>query len=179
VVVEEVSMEQRISQRIVGYHIPNYMSEILVRDYAKTFLKMVISKDSDSYEFTYKVTNYQRLMTDKISSAQKMKLLEILYEINKANEDHLIPGEKYLLEPALIYWKNQELNRENVRILYYPDIREEPFLRKWLVIIEKILDPSVGKERELIDEIRNFLRQGNNPDRIKMLIEKRRVAQFS
>lgn len=171
-------MEQRINQRITGYHIPDYIGEILVRDHAKTFLKMVISKNADSYEFTYEITGYQRLTANRISSGQKMKLLEILYEINGINEDRLIPGEKYLLEPALIYWRNQELQRENVRLLYYPDIREEPFLRKWLALIEKILNPSAMEERELLEDIRTLLRKENDPDQIKKLIRKRRLERF-
>ena len=37
-------MEERLSRRIVGHSIPEYMIEILIQDYAGPFLRMVVSR---------------------------------------------------------------------------------------------------------------------------------------
>ncbi len=167
-------MEQRMNQRIVGYHLPNYMCEILIHDYTGTFLRMVITQKQNRYDFTYELTGFERCVTSRMSTGQKLRLLESLYEINQINEDHLIPAEKYMLEPALIYWRNGDPSRKNIRLLFYPDIKEEPFMKKWLSIVESVLNSDEPKERQLLDDIRKMLRQGNNPDSLKKLLASKR-----
>lgn len=46
-------MEERLSRRIVGHSIPEYMIEILIQDYAGTFLRMVVSRNAGVYDLSY------------------------------------------------------------------------------------------------------------------------------
>ncbi len=167
-------MEQRMTQRITGYHLPNYISEILIHDYTRTFLRMVITQKQNRYDFTYELTGFERCLTNRLNTHQKLQLLESLYEVNQINEDHLIPAEKYLLDPALIYWRNENTCRNNIRILFYPDMKEVPFMKKWLLIVETLLDTDVAKEKQILDDIRHMLRRGNDPECLKKLLEESR-----
>lgn len=169
-------MGDRISQRLIGHRLPEYMVEILVGGYAKAFLPMGILRKEDSYTFDYSLNGYRRCMANRLSAKEKFRLLEILYDMNEDNENHLIPGERYLLEPELIYWRNHQIQANTLRILFYPDIKGEPFQKKWLVLIEKILDPGISEERSLLDQIRVLLQKQNNPFLIRKLIEKNRVS---
>ena len=49
-------MEERLSQRIVGHAIPEYMIEVLIQDYAGTFLRMVVSRNGGVYDLSYELT---------------------------------------------------------------------------------------------------------------------------
>lgn len=133
-------MEERLSQRIVGHAIPEYMIEVLIQDYAGTFLRMVVSRNEGVYDLSYELNGYRRCMAQRLPSAEKFCLLELLYDINEENENHLIPAERYMLEPELIYWKDHQIGRKTVRLLFYPDVKGEPFLRKWLILIEKNIE---------------------------------------
>lgn len=168
-------MEDRIRQRLIGHRLPEYMVEILTGGYAKAFIPMGILRKEDSYTFDYSLNGYQRCRANRLPTQEKFRLLEILYDMNEDNENHLISGERYLLEPELIYWRNQRIQANTVRILFYPDIKGEPFQKKWLIFIEKILDPGIPAEGRLLDQIRSLLQKQNNPFQIRKLIEKNRV----
>ena len=82
-------MEERLSRRIVGHSIPEYMIEILIQDYAGTFLRMVVSRNAGVYDLSYEQNGYRRCMAQRLPSPEKFRLLELLYDINEENENHL------------------------------------------------------------------------------------------
>lgn len=113
-------MEERLSQRIVGHAIPEYMIEVLIQDYAGTFLRMVVSRNGGVYDLSYELNGYRRCMAQRLPSAEKFCLLELLYDINEENENHLIPAERYMLEPELIYWKDHQIGRKPCDCCFTP-----------------------------------------------------------
>ena len=80
-----------------------------------------------------------------------------------------------MLEPELIYWKDQRIGRKTVRLLFYPDVKGEPFLRKWLILIEKILNPGVPEEKGLLEQMRYLLQKSNDPEKLRDLIQAARI----
>lgn len=169
-------MENRISQRIIGHRLPEYMLEVLTGGYAKAFLPVGIIRKEDSYTFNYDLNGYRRCKADRLPTKEKFRLLEILYDMNEDNENHLIPGDRYLLEPGLIYWNRHQIQMNTVRIIFYPDIKGEPFLKKWLIFIEKTLNAGIPEEQELLNQIRSLLQKQNDAYQIRKLIEKNRVT---
>ncbi len=168
-------MDERLSRRIVGHSIPEYMIEILIQDYAGTFLRMVVSRNGGVYDLSYEQNGYRRCMAQRLPSPEKFRLLELLYDINEENENHLIPAERYMLEPELIYWKDHRISRKTVRLLFYPDVKGESFLRKWLMLIEKILNPGVPEEKGLLEQMRYLLQKSSDPEKLRDLIQAARI----
>ena len=136
---------------------------------------MVVSRNAGVYDLSYEQNGYRRCMAQRLPSPEKFRLLELLYDINEENENHLIPAERYMLEPELIYWKDHRIGRKTVRLLFYPDVKGEPVLRKWLILIEKILNPSVPEEKGLLEQMRYLLQKSNDPEKLRDLIQAARI----
>ena len=64
-------MEERLSQRIVGHAIPEYMIEVLIQDYAGTFLRMVVSRNGGVYDLSYELNGYRRCMAQRLPSCAR------------------------------------------------------------------------------------------------------------
>ncbi len=150
-----------ISQRMTGTLVPIYMIEILTKNYCKSFLRMSIVKDDDGYIFSYDVKNLKRLDISKLRPHEKFGLIATLIEMGAFNEQHLVAGENYLLEPELIYETRDGAPKKQIKLMFYPDATKMPFEDKLGIFMEKIKAVSGGKEREVIMRAQAFIEAGD------------------
>ena len=116
-----------IKQGMTGYHIPAYMEEILTQNYCPYFVRMTIVRDGESYRFSYRPGHLTRLDTSALDTYNKTVLLQSVISVNEAAMGYLIGAENYLLEPELIYSTQNSTLSQDIRILFYPDIKRTQF----------------------------------------------------
>ncbi|WP_417028614.1 DUF6382 domain-containing protein, partial [Baileyella intestinalis] len=114
-------MKKWLKQEITGYHMPMYLNDILTGNYNRNFLRMSIIKDGDAYMFSYDTADLRKIKTVDMTLHEKMQLIRGIIEISEENDNHLVMARKYLLEPELIYSRNNSVTKERLKLLFYPD----------------------------------------------------------
>lgn len=154
-------MRRTLKQGISNYHMPRYMKDILINNYCPCFLSMSIVKEDDSYMFSYDTGYSQRLDCSKLSTIEKLTLLRSIIKINYMTEDWLIKAEQYLLEPELLYSYNNSVYTDEIKLLFYPDFKNQEFKYKLAIFIDKIKDKHNRRESELFVKLKELSESGD------------------
>lgn len=162
---------QRIRQNMTGFRMPGYVEEILTQNYCGMFMNMSIIRDQGTYSFSYKPGCYTRLETKGMKLYDKLLLLRNLISVSENASDHLIRADSYLLEPELVYSKSGRVDIDNLKIMFYPDIKRLDFRYKLVIFANRILDTSIKEEREMADRFREAAEPGDI-NRIKLFLDK-------
>lgn len=162
---------QRIRQDMTDYDIPSYVEEILTENYCKNFVRMSIVKESGNYSFSYKPAGLVRLDPLNMKLYDKLLLLRNLISMSENTSDHLIGAESYLLEPELIYARGGKIDTDNLKLLYYPDVKKLDFRYKIVLFADRILNKEIREEREMAERIREAAQPGDM-NRLKMFLDK-------
>ena len=161
----------RIKQELAGYMLPNYVEEILTKNYCPGFVRMSMIKEQGRYSFSYKPGIYKKMNQTEMSLYEKMILIKSLITVIEKNKEHLIWPETYLIEPELIYLKDNKVSSEDVRIMYYPDLKSLNYRYKLMLFADRILDKKNKDEREASDQLRQSSESGDI-NRIKLMLDK-------
>ena len=161
----------RIKQELAGYMLPNYVEEILTKNYCPGFVRMSMIKEQGRYSFSYKPGIYKKMNQTEMSLYEKMILIKSLVTVIEKNKEHLIWPETYLIEPELIYLKDNKVSSEDVRIMYYPDLKSLNYRYKLMLFADRILDKKNKDEREAADQLRQSSESGDI-NRIKLMLDK-------
>lgn len=162
---------EKIRQNMSGYKMPSYIEEILTQNYCSSFIRMSIVSDSGRYLFSYRPENYSRIDPAEMSLYDKLLLLRNLISMSEISADHLIGAENYLLEPELVYTKDQNVDIGSLKIMYYPDIKKLDFRYKIVLFADRILNKDFREEREMAEKIREAAEPGDM-NRIKLFLDK-------
>lgn len=154
-------MKKWLKQEITGYNMPMYLNDILTGNYSRNFLRMSIIRDGDAYMFTYDTGNFRKLRVCDLDVQGKLKLVKGLIEISDENENYLVMARKYLLEPELIYCSGNSVDKDRMRILFYPDFNETDFEDKLVLFIDRITDRRNSAEAEEMERLKEVVRNGN------------------
>lgn len=160
------AVKKWLKQEITGYHMPMYLNDILTGNYNRNFLRMSIIKDGDAYMFSYDTADLRKIKTGDMTLHEKMQLIRGIIEISEENDNHLVMARKYLLEPELIYSRNNSVTKERLKLLFYPDFNEMEFEDKLILFIDRITD--MRKETE-VKEMENLKEMVLKGDRLRLL----------
>lgn len=156
-----LEMKKSLRQSITGYDMPLYMQEILCNNYCPNFLKMTIINESSSYMFYYETGVRRKLDYRKLTTRDKLVLLMNLMTVNFENEEWLVKGESYLLEPELIYSMDNRVEYGALRILFYPDFKSQDFSVKIAIFADKIKNNNDSVECNYIEQFKNTVITGD------------------
>ena len=162
---------ERIRHELTGYIMPSYIEEILTCNYCRGFIKMNMVKEHDSYRFSYKPGAYKRLDYRSLGLYEKLILIRAMISIAEKNKEHLINPEIYLFEPELIYTKDNNVSVDDIRLMFYPDIKLLSFRYKLVLFADRILNKKTKEEREAADHIRQISETGD-VNRVKLMLDK-------
>lgn len=162
---------ERIRQDMTGYRMPAYVEDILTGNYCRYFARMSIVRDSGSYSFSYRLGGLSRLDIESLRLYDKLMLIRNLISMSENASDHLIGAENYLLEPELVYAKGGKVDRDSLRLLYYPDVKHLDLRYKIVLFADRILSRKDKEEREMAERIREAAEPGDI-NRIKLLLDK-------
>ena len=160
-----------INQNMTGYRMPAYIEEILTENYCRNFVRMSIIRDSGNYSFSYRPAGLSRLDTSSMGLYEKLLLIRNLISMSENTSDHLIGAESYLLEPELVYAKENKVDIDSLKLLYYPDVKKLEFRYKIVLFADRILSKSKREEREMAERIRSAAEPGDM-NRLKMFLDK-------
>ena len=160
-----------IRHELAGYRLPAYVEEILTRNYCPGFLKMSMVREREAYNFSYRPGVYKKLDHCEMSLYEKLILIKSLISLSEKNKEHLIYPESYLIEPELIYLKDNNASCRDVKIMYYPDIKALSFRYKLVLFAARILNKKLKEEREAMDQI-SMAAESGDINRIKLSLEK-------
>lgn len=160
------AVKKWLKQEITGYHMPMYLNDILTGNYNRNFLRMSIIKDGDAYMFSYDTADLRKIKIGDMTLHEKMQLIRGIIEISEENDNHLVMARKYLLEPELIYSRNNSVTKERLKLLFYPDFNEMEFEDKLILFIDRITD--MRKETE-VKEMENLKEMVLKGDRLRLL----------
>lgn len=146
---------KEIRQEINECNLPTYMEDILINNYCPGFLRMSMVRENNDYIFNYQTERFNRIDISKLTTCDKIVLLRTIISLNDRNEDWLIAGDNYLLEPELVYSLNNSVEDGCVRLLFYPDFKKMTFKKKIILFAEKIKNRKNKTEIELIDNFKN------------------------
>lgn len=167
---QEASME-RIRQELAGYRLPAYIEEILTQNYCPGFVRMSMVRESEHYNFNYKPGAFRKMDYMKMSLYEKMILIRSLITLSERNKEHLINPESYLIEPELIYLRDNNVSADDVKLMYYPDIKALSFRYKLVLFADRILDKRIKDEKEAADRFRQASEHGDI-NRMKLMLDK-------
>ena len=162
---------QRIRQNMTGYRMPGYVEEILTQNYCGNFMNMSIIRDKGNYSFSYKPGSYKRLDAKEMSLYDKLLLLRNLITISENASDHLIKADSYLLEPELVYSRSGRVDVNNLKLMYYPDIKRLDFRYKLVLFADRLFSASIKEERDMADKLRESAEPGDL-NRVKLFLDK-------
>lgn len=162
---------ERIRQEMAGYRMPAYMEEILTQNYCPSFMRMSIVRDNGTYSFRYKTDSFDKLEIGGMRLYDKLLLLRNLICMSENTSDHLIDAENYLIEPELVYTRTGKVDIDNIRLMYYPDIKKLDFRFKIVLFADRIMNKNIREEREMADHIREAGETGDI-NRIKLFLDK-------
>lgn len=145
---------------ISGIKIPSYIEEILSNNYCPHFIRMSIIRDTDNYRFTYRTSNMTKLTTKSLDVYSKFVLLRSLIDICSRTGSYLISPENYLLEPELIFTSGRGYGSEEIRLMYYPDLKHMDAAHKIMQFAERIKG-TTKEERDLFSQFRNVIETGD------------------
>lgn len=133
---------------------PLYMQDILSNNFCPNFLNMTIVYSNNSYMFYYETGIKKKLDWRVLDTRDKLILLMNLMTVNFENEEWLIKGDSYLLEPELIYTLGNGVGLGNISILFYPDVRRQKFSVKLANFAEKIKNLDDSNEVNIINQFK-------------------------
>jgi hypothetical protein len=162
---------EKIKQEMAGYRMPAYVEEILTQNYCPGFMRMSIIRENDRYDFRYRPDSFARLDTSGMKLYDKMLLIRNLINMSERNSDHLINAESYLIEPELVYARMGRVDPDNLRLMYYPDVKRLDFRYKIVIFADRIMNKDKKEERELAARLREAAEPGDI-NRIKMFLDK-------
>lgn len=160
------AVKKWLKQEITGYHMPMYLNDILTGNYNRNFLRMSIIKDGDAYMFSYDTADLRKIKTGDMTLHEKMQLIRGIIEISEENDNHLVMARKYLLEPELIYSRNNSVTKERLKLLFYPDFNEMEFEDKLILFIDRITDMRKETEVKEMEDLKEMVLKG---DRLRLL----------
>lgn len=160
------AVKKWLKQEITGYHMPMYLNDILTGNYNRNFLRMSIIKDGDAYMFSYDTADLRKIKTGDMTLHEKMQLIRGIIEISEENDNHLVMARKYLLEPELIYSRNNSVTKERLKLLFYPDFNEMEFEDKLILFIDRITDMRKETEVREMEDLKEMVLKG---DRLRLL----------
>ena len=160
------AVKKWLKQEITGYHMPMYLNDILTGNYNRNFLRMSIIKDGDAYMFSYDTADLRKIKTGDMTLHEKMQLIRGIIEISEENDNHLVMARKYLLEPELIYSRNNSVTKERLKLLFYPDFNEMEFEDKLILFIDRITDTRKETEVKEMEDLKEMVLKG---DRLRLL----------
>lgn len=160
------AVKKWLKQEITGYHMPMYLNDILTGNYNRNFLRMSIIKDGDAYMFSYDTADLRKIKTGDMTLHEKMQLIRGIIEISEENDNHLVMARKYLLEPELIYSRNNSVTKERLKLLFYPDFNEMEFEEKLILFIDRITDMRKETEVKEMEDLKETVLKG---DRLRLL----------
>ena len=160
------AVKKWLKQEITGYHMPMYLNDILTGNYNRNFLRMSIIKDGDAYMFSYDTADLRKIKTGDMTLHEKMQLIRGIIEISEENDNHLVMARKYLLEPELIYSRNNSVTKERLKLLFYPDFNEMEFEDKLILFIYRITDMRKETEVKEMEDLKEMVLKG---DRLRLL----------
>ena len=160
------ALKKWLKKEITGYHMPMYMNDILTGNYNRNFLRMSIIKDGDAYMFSYDTADLRKIKTGDMTLHEKMQLIRGIIEISEENDNHLVMARKYLLEPELIYSRNNSVTKERLKLLFYPDFNEMEFEDKLILFIDRITDMRKETEVKEMEDLKEMVLKG---DRLRLL----------
>lgn len=164
-------MRKSLKQGITEYSMPLYMQDILSNHFCPNFLKMTIVYNNNSYMFYYETGIKKKVDYSKLCTREKLTLLINLMTINFENEEWLIKGDSYLLEPELIYSIGNGVEFGNLWILFYPDFRHKSFSDKLAIFAENIKDKSNSEEVGIIEQFKLAI-VSEEPYKARRILEK-------
>ena len=162
---------ENIRHELAGYRLPAYVEEILTHNYCPGFMRMSMIREKEKYQFSYRPGVYKRLEYRSLGLYEKMILIRTIITISEMNKEHLIKPESYLLEPELIYLKDRNVNSNDVKIMYYPDIKALSFRYKLVLFADRILEKKVKDEKDALDQLRQASESGDI-NRMKLMLDK-------
>lgn len=166
-------MKKMLKQKITGYTMPRYMTEILTQNYSPAFLRMSIIRENNTYMFTYDTGTMKRLVYRELTIADKLVLLQTILELKEESAQMLISAENYLIEPELIYSSGNSVREGRIRLLFYPDLQKRGFEEKFCLFIDKLKNPrtrAIGEE-DVLDQVKAEVEAGD-PVRVERLLKK-------
>lgn len=156
----EVLLMDALIHGISGVNIPSYIEEILANNYCPNFMRMSIVRDAEQYRFTYRKSNLKQLKINSLDMYSKLVLLKSIIEICMKTESYLIKPDSYLIEPELIYTTGKGYSSNEIRLMYYPDVKHLDAAHKIMLFAERIKGRS-REERELFEQFRNVIETGD------------------
>lgn len=125
---ETRSMEMNfLNHSLNGYRIPLYIEEILTHNYCPCFMRMSMVREGESYKFSYRPGSLTRINPKGMDTYEKLLLVRSLITVKETAESYLISAEDYLFEPELVYTTDMSLSAQDLKILFYPDVRKLDF----------------------------------------------------
>ena len=161
----------KIKHELAGYRLPTYVEEILTGNYCSGFMRMSMVRENENYSFNYKPGNYSRLCPEKLSLYEKLLLIRTLIDICEKSKEHMIRPESFLLEPELVYLKDNKVTEPNVKLMYYPDVKVLSFRYKIVLFAGRILDRNNKEERDVAEQIR-LASESGDINRVRMYLDK-------
>ena len=162
---------EKVNQGLTGYRIPAYIEEILTHNYCPYFMKMSIVREGESYRFVYRPGNLSRLRKDKLDTYSKLMLLKEIENIFSYTSNYLITPDTYLLEPELIYTRNDDITDGHLVLMFYPDVKGMDASRKLMLFAERLKDKTNREEREVFDQFHKTL-EGGDINRADLFLDK-------
>lgn len=162
---------ENIRHELAGYRLPAYVEEILTHNYCPGFMRMSMIREKEKYQFCYRPGAYKKLEHGNMGLYEKMILIKSLITISEMNKEHLIRPETYLLEPELIYLKDRNVDSNDVKIMYYPDVKSLSFRYKLVLFADRILEKKVKDEKDALDQLRQSSESGDL-NRMKLMLDK-------
>ena len=145
---------------VTGVKIPSYIEEILSNNYCPHFIRMSIVRDTDNYRFTYRTSNMTKLPVKTLDLYSKFVLIRSLIDIISRTGSYLISPENYLLEPELVFTSGKGYGSDEIRLMYYPDLKHMDAAHKIMQFAERIKGNS-REERDLFSQFRSVIETGD------------------
>lgn len=158
-------MNKTIKQTINDFSIPTYITEILTNNYCPCFLRMSIIKEANNYKFSYNTDIYSPINYQELSTVNKLRLIRNLITVCRLADDYLIPIESFIIEPELVYSKDNSPREDMIHFLYYPDQANRTLGMKIGLFSTKVKDKYNRQESEVLDALTKI---AGNEDWIKL-----------
>lgn len=162
---------KNIRQDVNNCKIPGYLQDILTNNYCPNFLRMSMVRESDDYTFRYQEDRYKKIQVDKLTTYMKIVLLKSLLDIIDKNEEWLIGGESYMIEPELVYSINNSVDAASLKLLFYPDYEMNDVSEKVASFSKKITNLHLDEEVDIMSQFANFI-QANNWNKARIFLDK-------
>ncbi len=152
-------MMKTSKQSVSELEIPSYIREILSNNYCSSFLKMSILSENSRLHFYYDTENLRRIDLQGLKLYDKLLLISSVIKLCKLAEDYLISCESYLIEPELLYSKENRLTEDRLKILFYPDLIGISMGQKISNLINKLKENSSKQENEILDALAGIVNE--------------------